>query len=661
MLIPSSPCLSFDRPFNHGANWGGTGLMEIPNARILEDGEIRVGITQALPYRWFTADMGILPGLEFGARLTQITNIESPHYFGNLDRAFDLKYQILPESKKWPAIAIGVNDFHGTQLFPSEYLIMSRQLYPLDFTIGIGSKRLKGDLEIPWLEDYGLFGGVEWVVHERVKFLAEYNPVDYQNDKPSARGVPEGAALPVNIGLRATLARGIHLGLSYQRGNALGLQLQLQSILGERILPQNPDPPYQIDIDRRPFQDRDQQAMLETIHEAIRDSGFSKVSVYTDGKDLFAEFENQRYLSNQKAAGRVLRILLYHSPTDTRELSVIIKKRDMPVIQVSVKSEYLEKFLLKKIPEDIFYQKMLKVRLAGKKNEGDKPYLVSNPDPIKRFSFDIEPDLATYLFDLSNYLQIRAGVRASVDMQLWSGGYVTARSVLPLYSNVEGTASPAPEPVRSDVDDYIGTNFLFDRIIADHTLRFNQRLFGRVSLGYFEKMYAGVGAECLYLIGDGRFALGIDGDYVIKREPETIFELLDFQRHTLFLTGYYSYTPLDITVETKYGRFLAGDIGWKFDVSRRYSTGAMIGLFYTVTNTDVVKGSFNKGYHHKGVYVEIPARMFMKRDSVELYEHSISPWTRDVGATVNDGVKLFDHVKDLLPSRFLEKIDKLGE
>ena len=68
-----------DRPFNNAANWGGTGLMEIPNARVLEDGFIRFGFAQALPYRWYMGGMGVFPGLEVSGRYTEITNIPAAH------------------------------------------------------------------------------------------------------------------------------------------------------------------------------------------------------------------------------------------------------------------------------------------------------------------------------------------------------------------------------------------------------------------------------------------------------------------------------------------------------------------------------------------------------------------------------------------------------
>ena len=77
--------------------------------------------------------------------------------------------------------------------------------------------------------------------------------------------------------------------------------------------------------------------MVEKIHAAIHEAGFADVSVYTEGETLSAEFTNNQYLSNQKAVGRVLRILLLHAPSDTKKLQAIEKRRGMPILKVAVK------------------------------------------------------------------------------------------------------------------------------------------------------------------------------------------------------------------------------------------------------------------------------------------------------------------------------------
>ena len=151
-----------DKPFDMSSNWGGTGLMEIPTARILPDGAMRLGLGQASPYIWYTFGFGVLPGLELTARYTDVTNIpaELGSEFGSFkDKAFDIKYQLLPESKRGPAIALGLNDFEGTRQFESQYLAISRQLYPLDLTFGLGRKRFKGPLTLN--DDIGFWGGLE--------------------------------------------------------------------------------------------------------------------------------------------------------------------------------------------------------------------------------------------------------------------------------------------------------------------------------------------------------------------------------------------------------------------------------------------------------------------------------------------------------------------
>ena len=158
-------------------------MLEIPTARVLGDAVIRFGVAQALPFRWYTGAMGVFPALEFSARLTQITNIPSnlgPDFGSNKEKALDIKYQVIPESKWLPAIALGYHDFQGTQLFEAQYIVFSKQIFPFDFTLGYGAKRLEGP-----------FAGVEAALHPKLHFLAEYNPIDYEEDQPSIRGVPK--------------------------------------------------------------------------------------------------------------------------------------------------------------------------------------------------------------------------------------------------------------------------------------------------------------------------------------------------------------------------------------------------------------------------------------------------------------------------------------
>ena len=664
-LITVHNIYALDSPFNNAANWGGTGLIEIPNARVLEDGVIRFGASQASPYRWYTGAMGVLPRLEFSGRLTQITNIQvisMPGYGTYKDKALDVKFQIIPESKELPAVAIGIHDFHGTRLFGAEYLAISRQFYPVDFTLGIGSKRLKGPVDLPVLDRYGLFGGIEIELNDRFHFIAEYNPIEYEKDK--LVGVPEGARSPINVGLRARILSGMDLGLSYQRGDTFGVMLHVQAGLGQQILPYHADPPRQVSVDRRPFNKRDQKEMVEKIYEAIHEAGFSDVAVYTDGRDLIAEFENSRYLSDQKAVGRVLRILLFYSPSDTVQLTAVLKKFDIPILKISVIPDQMEKYILGEISDDIFFERLLKIEITDQVLETrEGGYIQSKKDRTFEYNLGIKPDMDIYWNDPTGFFKSTIGIKPYVRTDLWKGASGYARFSIPLYSNVYSPISETfpPDVVRMDIPKYLGKYYAFDIFLINQAFRISKKTFGRLSLGYFDNMYAGVGGEILYYPGDGKMAFGAEGDWLKKRVPETEFELMDFKRYSILANAYYYYQGLDMAFHVQYGRFLGGDTGWMLDISRRYDTGAVLGVYYSFTDTDVFTDEWNRGYHHKGVYLNLPLRMFLARDSSQMLNYGISPWTRDVAATVSHWQGLFSLSKDIMPARFKAKLGEIKE
>jgi len=661
--IITAPAFCGDRPFNNTANWGGTGLMEIPTARVLEDGVMRMGFAQANPYRWFTGGMGIFPGLEFSGRYTELEGI--PSGLGSLygdykDKAFDLKYQLLPESRRFPAIAMGLHDFHGTKLYPAEYLVLSRQFFPFDFTIGIGRKRLKGAVSLPFTDDMGVFGGMEWALSKYVHVLVEYNPVEYEKDIPP-RAVPEGAASPLNIGLRFKILPGIDLGISYQRGDTLGLMGHIQAKLGQPILPKRPDPPSWGAVERRAFDEKDGEWLIKDIQKLIQEAGFQDVSVYTDAITLVAEFENIKYLSNQKAAGRVLRILLFHSPPDTKKLAVILKRQHIPFLRVSVRPYHLEKYLLGKISEEIFRQ-LVEVETATDNIDFSDDVLYKTEEENKfDYNFGIKPDFETFLNDPSGIFKYRVGIKPYVITTLWKGGTAYARYDIPFYSNISSSNIPPPDAVRSDSWKYLDVNYSFDLLMFDQVFRLSEKTFGRLSCGYFERMYAGVGGEVLTFLGDGTFGIGVEGDWVRKREPGTHFKLMDFERYTILGNFYYYLQGFDVNLKAQYGRFLAGDVGWKFFLSREYDTGLVVGAWYSFTDTDDFKDSFNRGYHEKGVFVSLPVRMFSNYETNRKYHYSFSPWTRDVAAAVSHWQDLYGLSADLMPARFKSGIGKIKD
>ena len=80
LIFYSSPAYSSDDPFTGPNNWGGTGLMEIPTARVMEAGRFRFGVGLIDPYLHYYSVISPIKGLELDFRITEVlgTEIVSP-------------------------------------------------------------------------------------------------------------------------------------------------------------------------------------------------------------------------------------------------------------------------------------------------------------------------------------------------------------------------------------------------------------------------------------------------------------------------------------------------------------------------------------------------------------------------------------------------------
>ncbi|MCP3873867.1 MAG: YjbH domain-containing protein [Desulfobacteraceae bacterium] len=657
---------SSDRPFNNSSNWGGTGLLEMPNARVLEEGVMRFGFAQAEPYRWYSGAMGVLPRLEFGGRITEILNVtvnDSPGYGNYKDKAFDIKFQVLKESKYLPALSVGANDFHGTQLLASEYIVLSRRLLPFDFTFGFGTKRMSGGADTFGIDDFGPFGGIEWKVSNRINLMAEYSPIQYEKDDfVYGIPIPEKAPSPINIGARAEIFRGVDLGVSWQRGDTIGVLLHFNLKLGKSILPKRPNPPAWRTLEPESFARGGAADRINMIKDEIKKAGFDNINVYTDGRTLTAEFQNERYISNQKAAGRVLRILLKQSPPEIDSISAVLTRHKIPFLRISVAPDDFDRFLMGNMRQDIFEQ-LVTVETVSEKTIKKGPVLAeSEKDNRLDYRWGVKPEFEPFLNDLSGAFRFRVGIKPYASVSPWKGGTFAASYMIPFYSNVHSVKTPPPDAVRSDGWLYLQEDPSPDRLLFDQTLRLGSKTLGRLSTGYFEKEYAGVGGEIMTFPWGGSFAFGMESDWVRKRVPGNTLELYtDKGYYTAIGNVYYRFKPLKMTLRAQYGRFLGEDTGWRFEASREYDTGLVVGAWYSFTDTDHFSTEWNRGYHDKGIFMRLPAQMFSLRETRTRYSYRVAPWTRDVAATVAHPSTLYNTAADLMPALFGEKLGRIKD
>ncbi|HTO40234.1 MAG TPA: YjbH domain-containing protein [Rhizomicrobium sp.] len=250
---PAAAGILDEQPWPIRNMYGEVGLLDMPSARMAEDGQIAVFGTALKHTQRVGLSFQALPWMEVSfrySRLPKYTEIDKS------DRSFGLKLRLLEESANLPELSLGLRDLVGTGAFGSEYLVASKRLFrDIDVTLGVGWGRLgsSGALHNPVAEifsgakmrgaphpssrinfdqlfrgpDLGVFGGVSWhtpIPH--LDFIVEYSSDRYLQE--TRYGMID-QRMPVNFGLAYRPFAHVTLGASFLYGNTFGLSLTLDA------------------------------------------------------------------------------------------------------------------------------------------------------------------------------------------------------------------------------------------------------------------------------------------------------------------------------------------------------------------------------------------------------------------------------------------------
>jgi hypothetical protein len=655
LFTPFPQAFASDEPFTGPGNRGLTGLMEIPTARVMREESYRFGISMVRPYWYYYIGVTPLEGLEIFGRVTRLEGV-STHlgkgYGDYKDRAFELKYQFLSEGKYTPAIALGIMDPHGTRLYPSQYIVASKQIYPFDFTIGMGNGRF-GKKPLPskentgfgmellqdpkeWLRDSQFFWGIQFAPSEKYAFMVEYSPILYHKqttDPAQPKYFREPVPSKYNFGFRWRPLKWTELDLSYQRGDTFGAQLSLNFDIGKPMLPII-DLPYREKLEDKllPLQKR--------IGNALLHSGFSDIGITVLGDEIWIDLENDRYFYSTKALGVVLETIIPFIPESINRVNITLKKIGIPIFNFKTIREDLTDLHKKKLSLNEFWQ-LSKIDTGITELPPDQVYLGR-----RSFTYGIKPSFESVIDKPDKFLQYRIGIEGWVDYRLWNGAFLAA-GIATYPVNTITTQTPLSNPVRSDFLDYIEKTASLNRLMFNQIHKFTLDIYGRIGVGLLELEYGGIDAEVASPFFDGRLLIGLSGSVVKKREPGNPFKFKkddwkDFYT-TAFLNARLNVPEYEVSIDTKTGRFLAGDIGTRITVSK-FIRGVTVSAWYSFTNTSIFRDNINRGYHDKGILISIPLRLFTGKDSMTRYDYAISPWMRDVGQDIIHYKDIFDFI-----------------
>ena len=229
------------------SDFGTTGLIDIPTARMASDGTLTSSAAIQSRTNSYSITYQATPWLEGTFRYTGFNK------FFHYDRNYEAKLLLQREGSFKPQIAVGIRDLVGTGVFGSEYLVASKMIGNFDITLGMGWGRLagKGMFKNPLTqlsesfngrdefsgtggelssgtffrgEQAGLFGGLSYSLASLpVELMLEYHPDQYywESDYQGSYK-PES---PWTAGISWEALPGVKLSLSRQHNQEWGISL----------------------------------------------------------------------------------------------------------------------------------------------------------------------------------------------------------------------------------------------------------------------------------------------------------------------------------------------------------------------------------------------------------------------------------------------------
>ena len=637
-----------DEAFAGPNNFGVTGLLETPTARMMPENRYRLGATQVHPYRYYFGTVGLFDRLEVNGRINEALGIPTKTGSSSKDKAVDAKFRLLREGKYVPAVAIAVSDPHGTRVYASQAIVASKQVFPFDVSLGFGNGRL-GKRPLPaqgegfkiemftdprkWAREALPFGGIQYAATPWLSLLAEYSPIRYERqttDPAQKKYFPTAVRSPFNFGARVKPLKWLEIDASWQRGSEIGVTASVAFDIGRPLVPIR-DEPYMetVESSRAPLENR--------IAFALADEGFSDIAVSDDGLTLRIDAQNDRYFFAPRAVEALLATIAPFVPPNVEYIRVQLKENGIPMAEAAVSASALSG-----AGGGFFLTGRIRATVGFRSGNFDTP--IRPTTHRRRSDYSLKPSVETFLNDPSAYITYRIGLAGSLSAYPWRGG--TALLGVEGYpvNNISTSNVPLSIPIRSDVAEYKKETVALGRLLFDQVFATREPVYFRASAGMLETMFGGVDAEAALPLWNGRILAGTSGSIVRKRAPGDPFGFRDnINRHTALLLGRLNVPEIDSAIDVKWGRFLAGDRGVRVAVSK-FIRGVTLSAWYSATDTGMFTDPFNRGYHDKGISVEIPIRLFTGHDSKTAYRYSLSPWTRDVAQDIDRYLPLFDRI-----------------
>ena len=623
-------------------NHGISGLINVPSARFSDEGVSALTIYRGEPDRKYSFTFSPFNWMEGGFYYSDITG---KAYGGGYsqsykDKGFNVKVK-LKDQGDYPALAVGLNDFAGTGIYASEYLVSSYKIDNFDFTLGIGWGNLAGSATFknPFRiisdsfgervlasgeggefnfdsyfagEEAAFFGGLNYTINNKVNLKAEYDPTI----TPGQVGYEEPAT-NINVAIDFKVSNTVQSSVSFERGNYIGVKF----IFTDNIKTRN--------ITTYSYQKIDTDSKLAQLIVNLQNNGISL-------EELGYDEENQLVLG--------LRQVSYQSPE--KLVSVLYElNKDISLTnkdEITIKN-FVNGFEVSNLNSNI------KTLNGESSNQPAKPIarnVYNKQGEFPRYFQFLQPKVRTFIGSREGFLYYGLFLEHLSKYMFSNDLFIDSQLAVSLNNNFDELFIPPvdtyPAQVRTDIKDYlngIDEGIAIRRLNINKFTQLSSDSYLYITGGILEEMFNGFGVEYLNHAVDRNLSYGFEIFRVKKRGYEYDFKMLDYMKTTAHANLYYKFGDSGLYSKLSWGQYLAGDEGGTLKVWKRFKNGAEMGAYATFT--DVSFEEYGEGSFDKGVFFKIPFDLFGRKS---LNSYGWKPLTKDPGSKLNKPYELYNEL-----------------
>ena len=666
--------------------YGSPGLMDMPSAEMLPDGQFTAGTS------WFggqgrtTLTFQALPWVSASFRYNSIRDWNLGGFDTYYDRGFDLRFRLFKETRRRPEITLGFQDFIGTGIYAAEYIVATKTFNTpgwgaaqlpgrLKLTAGLGWGRLGSSGSIgspfgknrPSFDPSGTggelafdqwfrgpmapFGGIEYLPNDRWGFKAEYSSDAYVTETQTTNVFEIKSQF--NFGVEYQATPGTRLGLYYMYGSEIGVTVQFQSNpyvppLAVRVPAPEPIAPRPDRATNPEAWDQSwaesavaAPAMRDVLEVLLEPEGLTLESLTLTATRAELRFRNRRYQSVPNAIGRAARALAQVMPASVETFVLVPVSQGLGLSATEIRRSDLEALEF----DGQSTEALLAVTGFGDAGP-PAPTALEAVELYPSVGWAVGPYFSPAYFDPDRPFRFDVGIELSGNYQPAPGWLVSGAIWYRLAGNVADsrrTSNSQLPPVRTNQVLYAQEDITLNNLYVSKQWQPGQDLYARVTVGYLEEMFGGISTELLWKPVSSPLGFGIEANYVRQRDFDQRFGFQDYTILTGHASAYMEFGD-GLLGQIDVGRYLAGDYGATFGLDRVFDNGWMVGGFFTLTNVSAEE--FGEGSFDKGIRFRIPISWFLGLPTRQGVGTTIRPIQRDGGQRVNVPNRLYGQVRE---------------